>query len=214
MKTSFVIPGIPEELQADPDKALTSAAVKQVDEQIRRATEQFKRGRPAFTPENQPRDYKGQFRQVLARLKFDLGGKQLENIVARIRDAENADDAGDYAQSAKAATDVVQLVDKIADGTLDPASIKNVRAGARELGRVLAYLPLPQGDPNAKVRFSDLPPSTQDLVNGMIERVQKKLGAVDAADAIAILESFKSGVRSMASDELSAELNKLLRLLT
>lgn len=214
MKTSFLIPGIPKELQVDPDEALTAAATRQVDEQIRRATEQFKRGRPAFTPGNQPRDYQGKFRQVLARLKFDLGGQQLDNIVARIRDAEDANDAGDYAKSAKAATDVVQLVDKIADGTLDPESIRNVRAGARELGRVLAYLPLPQGDPNAKVRFSDLPPSTQDLINGMIERVQKKLGNDDAGPAIAILESFKSGVRGMASDELSAELNKLLRLLT
>lgn len=214
MKTGFLIPGIPKELQADPDEALTAAATRQIDERIRRATEQFRRGRSPFDVENQPRDYRGRFRQVLARLKFDLGGKQLEEIVARIKDAENADDAGDYAKSAKAATDVVQLVDDIKDGVLDPQDIKNVRSGARELGRVLAYLPLPQGDPNAKVRFSDLPPATQQLVDGMIDRVKEKLGSEEATAAIAILESFKSGVRGMTSDDLSAELNKLLRLLT
>lgn len=214
MKTDFLIPGVDPELCGDPDEALTAAAVRQVDEKIRRASEQFRRGRSPFTVDNQPRDSRGRFRQVLARLKFDLGGKQLEGIVAKIRDAENADDAGDYAKSASAAKDVVGLVDKIADGVLDPESIKNVRAGAAELGRVLAYLPLPQGDPNAKVRYSDLPPSTQELIDGMIERVVTKLGAEDSRDAVALLKSYISGVRSMSSDELSAELNKLLRLLT
>jgi hypothetical protein len=214
VKTDFLIPGIDPKLCEDPDEALTAAAATQIDEQIRRAAEQFKRGRTAFRPDNQPRDFHGRFRQVLARLKFDLGDKQLEGIVAKIREAENQDDAGDYAKSAKAATDVVGLVDKIQEGVLDPESIKNVRAGAAELGRVLAYLPLPQGDPNAKVRFSDLPPSTQELIDGMVERVVAKLGVVGATDAVALLNSFKSGVRSMSSDELSAELNKLLRLLT
>lgn len=214
MKTDFVIPGIPEGLQKDPDEAITAAATRQVDEKIRRATEQFRRGRSPFTVDNQPRDSRGRFRQVLARLKFDLGDTQLENIVAKIKDAENMDDAGDYAKSAEAARDVVGLVDKIEEGVLDPEAIKNVRAGAAELGRVLAYLPLPQGDPNAKVRFSDLPPSTQKLIDGMIDRVVAKLGNDDARDAVAILKSYISGVRSMSSDELSAELNKLLRLLT
>lgn len=212
MKTDFVIPGIDPELCKDPD-AVTAAGNRALDDKIKRVAEQFRRGRSQYAPDTQPRDSRGRFRDVLARLRFDLGGKQLENIVEKIREAERADDAGDYAESAKAAGDVVQLVDDIKAGVLDPEDIRNVRAGARELGKVLAYLPLPQGDPNAKVRFSDLPPSMKDLVNGMITRVQEKLGP-EAADAIAVLKSFKSGVRTMTSDEMSAELNKLLRLLT
>jgi len=212
VKTDFVIPGVDPELCKDPD-AVTAAGGRVLDDKIRRVTEQFRRGRSQYAPDMQPRDSRGRFREVLARLRFDLGGKQLENIVDRIREAERADDAGDYAKSAKAAGDVVQLVDDIKAGVLDPEDIRNVRAGARELGEVLAYLPLPQGDPNAKVRFSDLPPSMKDLINGMITRVQEKLGP-ESADAVAILQSFKSGVRTMTSDEMSAELNKLLRLLT
>lgn len=213
MKTSYVIQGVDPKLCADRPEAITAALSKLTKHKIVRAQDQFQRGRTGFTPGHQPRDSTGRFRKILARLKFDLGDSELENIITEINAAEDASDAGDIAKATTAGKKVVQMVDEIKEGVLDAGQIKNVRAGAAELGRVLAYLPLPQGDENAKVRFSDLPGSTADLINNMVTRVEERLGE-DAVDAVALLKSYMSGVRSMTADELSAELNKLLRLLT
>jgi ribosomal protein S20 len=216
VKTTTVLKGLPKDIcTEDPDAALTAALSAQTRAKIVRAREQFIRGRPAFKPgEDQPRNSDGRFRKVLARLRYDLGDTELQDIVDQIKQAERANDVGDIGKATESSETVISMIDKIDEGVLDPESIKNVRAGAAELGRVLAYLPLPQGDPNAKVRFSDLPKSTRSLIEGMIDRVISKIGAKDAQPAVALLKSYMSGVRSMASDELSAELNKLLRLLT
>lgn len=215
MKTDYVVPGIDPELSKDRgDKNITAALSSVTKGKIARAREQFIRGRTGFTPGNQPRDNEGKFRRILARLKFDLGDTELEGIVNEIKNAEHSADTGDITKAAESGRSVIQMVDEIEDGVLDPENINNIRNGARELGKAIAYLPLPQGDPNAKVRFSDLPKATKDLIQGMVDRVETKLGEADAADAVANLKSLMSGGRSMASDELSAELNKLLRLLT
>jgi hypothetical protein len=214
VKTNYVIPGVDPKLCEHREHNLTAALDTAVDDKIKRARAQFERGRSGFKPGHQPRDSEGRFRRILARLKFDLGDKELENIVTEIKAAEDNMDAGDITAAAKAGQNVVKMVDEIDQGVLDPESIRNVRNGARELGRALAYLPLPQGDQTAKVRFSDLPRTTQQLVKGMIDRVVKKIGADDAADAVANLRDLMAGGRSMSSDDLSRELNKLLRLLT
>jgi hypothetical protein len=214
VKTDYVIPGVPEKLCQDRGEKNITAALSSVTKgKIARAREQYVRGRTGFRPGKQPRDQEGKFRRILARLKFDLGDTELEGIVNEIKNAEQNADAGDIGKAAEAGKNVIQMVDAIEEGVLDPESINNVRKGAAELGRAIAYLPLPQGDPNAKVRFSDLPKTTKDLIENMVQRVEEKLGP-DAAEAVANLKSLMSGGRSMASDELSAELNKLLRLLT
>jgi hypothetical protein len=214
VKTDYVIPGVDPELCKHREGNITAALNSTTKGKINRAREQFIRGRTGFKPGKQPRDTEGKFRRILARLKFDLGDTELEGIVNEIKNAEHSADTGDIAKAAEGGRRVVQMVDEIEDGVLDPESINNVRTGARELGKAIAYLPLPQGDPNAKVRFSDLPKTTKDLIEGMVKRVEDRLGVEDAADAVANLKSLMAGGRSMAADELSAELNKLLRLLT
>jgi hypothetical protein len=215
VKTDYVIKGIPKEIcTTPPGKAVTAALEADTKRKILRAREQFRRGRSPFSADNQPRSSDGRFRKVLARLKYDLGDTELQGIVEEIKRAESANDVGDIGKATEAGKNVVKMVDNIESGVLDPESIANVRNGAAELGKVLAHLPLPQGDPNAKVRFTDLPKSTRDLVDGMITRVISKVGEEDAASAIAVLKSFMSGGRTMAADEMSSELNKLLRLLT
>jgi hypothetical protein len=215
VKTSYVIKGVDPKLCEDRGGDHLTAALTSVTKgKIERARAQFERGRQAFTPGNQPRDDTGKFRQVLARLKFDLGDTELENIVNEIKKADDHADAGDIGEATKAGKNVIQMVDEIKDGVLNPEDIRNVRNGARELAKAIAYLPLPQGDPNAKVRFTDLPKATRDLVQNMVERVETKLGSDDAAEAVANLKSLMSGGRTMTSDDLSSELNKLLRLLT
>lgn len=89
-----------------------------------------------------------------------------------------------------------------------------MRQASKDLGSAVANLPLPFGSENEKVRFSDLPPALQTLIGDMMKRVTKKIGAKDAAEATAKLSNFKSGGDYFTQSEVSAELSKMLRLLT
>jgi len=106
------------------------------------------------------------------------------------------------------------LIDRIDSGSVTKHSIGSIRDSARELGKTVANLPLPFGSDNEKVRYSDLPPALQSLIKDMMARVEKKIGSKDAAEASVKLASFKSGGDYFTQSEISAELSKMLRLLT
>jgi hypothetical protein len=167
-----------------------------------------------YNPDTQPRDAKGKFRQVLARIKQDAGVSGLQNVIEKIEEAENLDDAGDYAQATKSAGDVISIVDRIDEGALNPDALENIRSSAKALGEVIANLPLPFGSDTEKVRYSDLPPALQNLIKEMMSRVEEKIGADDTEEATTGLRSFMSGGDYFTQQEISSELSKLLRLLT
>jgi hypothetical protein len=167
-----------------------------------------------YSAKTQPRDAHGKFRLVLARLKQDLGAASLGEVAKKVAEAENLDNAGDYVQSAKSASDVIEVIDRLDTGALDAKSLENVRAGTTALGEVIANLPLPFKDQSEKIRFSDVPPSLSKLMEDMIEKVENKIGVEDASDATSKLKSFMSGSDVFSQSEISSEMNKLLRLLT
>ena len=167
-----------------------------------------------YTPETQPRDAKGKFRQVLARIKQDLGDSGSEEAIKKIEEVENLDDAGNYMDAARAAGDLISIVDRLYTGALDSQSLENVRSSARELGKVIANLPLPFGSDTEKVRYSDLPPALKGLIEDMILRVEDKIGQKDADEATVDLRSFMSGGDYYSQAEISSQMSKLLRLLT
>ena len=167
-----------------------------------------------YTPKTQPRDAKGKFRQVLARLKQDIGTAGLQNIVEEARSIGELYELGDYVNSAGASVKLLDILDRLDTGALNKVSLENVRASARQLGKVIANLPLGFNDQTEKVRYSDLPPSLQGLMDDMIERVEKKIGEEDADVATAKLKAFKTGSDLFSQGEISAEMSRLLRLLT
>jgi hypothetical protein len=167
-----------------------------------------------YTPETQPRDEKGKFRQVLARIKQNLGDSGSEEAIKKIEEVEGLDDAGNYMEAARAAGDLISIVDRIDTGALDSTSLENVRSSARALGEVIANLPLPFGSDTEKVRYSDLPPALRGLIDDMISRVENKIGKKDADEATVDLKSFMSGGDYYSQAEISSQMSKLLRLLT
>jgi hypothetical protein len=167
-----------------------------------------------YTPKTQPRDAKGKFRQVLARLKSDIGTSGLQNIVEDARKVGEYYEIGDYVNSAGAAVKLLDIVDRLDAGALNSKSIENVRSSARELGSVIANLPLGFNDQAQKVRYSDLPPSLQNLMDDMMTRVESKIGKKDADIATADLKAFKSGADVYSQGEISGQMSKMLRLLT
>jgi hypothetical protein len=171
-------------------------------------------GRPKYTPETQPRDASGKFRQVLARIKQDLGTSGLDRVLDKIEEAENFDSTGDYAGAAKAAGDLLGIIDRLDSGALNAEALENVRNSAGELGKVIANLPFAFGEESQKIRFSDVPPALRDLMEDMITRVEDKIGQEDADIATEDLKKFISGSELYNQSEISSQMAKLLRLLT
>jgi hypothetical protein len=162
----------------------------------------------------QPRDARGRFRLVLARLKQNLGSsEQLQSVLKKVEKVENLENAGNYSAAQREAARVLSLVDRIDAGMLERGELRNVREGAAALGGALANLPLPFGEEGEKVRYSDLPPVLKNLIEGMMTRVKDKIGD-DADEANSKLASFKRGGDMLTQMEISSELSKLMRLLT
>jgi hypothetical protein len=92
--------------------------------------------------------------------------------------------------------------------------LENVRKTAAELGKVISNLPLPFTNQAQKVRFSDLPPALRNLMETMVERVEKKLGKKDADIATRELKGFMSGSDLYSQSDISSQMARMLRLLT
>lgn len=172
-------------------------------------------GKPKYiSGVNQPRDAKGKYRTVLARLKQNLGVAGLAKALKKAEDAENLDFAGNYQASADASGELLGMIDRIDSKALNPEALENVRATAGELGTVIANLPLPFGQDAEKLRFSDLPSGLKDLIGQMITRVEAKIGKKDADIATQDLRSYMSGADLYSQGEVQSEMSTLLRLLT
>lgn len=190
-------------------------ALRQAKRQEGKMPERDEDGRIKYTPDTQPRDTSGKFRMVLARLKADLGPTGLQKVIDKVEEAENLDSAGDYISAADSAADLLDILDRLDSGALNPERLENIQNGARELGEVIANLPFAFGKDAQKVRFSDLPPALGKLMEDMVKRVYSRLeDEEDADEATAKLRTFMSGGDYFNQGEISAEMAKLLRLLT
>ena len=210
--TEEIIDLSPEEIQALKEEAKAREEGRATDGEA--PPERDADGRVKYTAETQPRDATGKFRTVLARIKQDLGTSGLQNVLDKVREAENFDSTGDYAGAAKAATDLIGIIDRLDSGALNAESLENVRNSAGELGKVIANLPFAFGEEAQKIRFSDVPPALRDLMEDMITKVEAKIGKEDADIATAELKTFISGSELYNQSEISSQMAKLLRLLT
>ena len=163
---------------------------------------------------NQPRDSKGKFRTVLARLKQDLGDVGLQSVVEKIEETEGLSNAGNYSAAVAAAADLLSVIDRIDTGGLNPDALENIRSSTAALGSLIANLPLPFGDQTDKLRYSDLPPVLKNMIDDMMSRVEEKIGKKEADTATENLRKFKSGSSVMSQSDVSSEMNVMLRLLT
>ncbi len=163
---------------------------------------------------NQPRDYHGQFRTVLAKIKTDLGDSAPKDVTDKASEAQGLAEGGNIDAAMKASTELRGLLDRLDSGTLNPQALENVRASARALGEVLGNLALPFGNETKKLRFTDLPPALRDLMEEMMVRVEKKIGKDDAEVVNKKLKTYRSGGDMFSQGEVSSELSTLLRLLT
>ena len=186
-----------------------------IAEDIDTPKEQPTEDRAKFIPgKNQPRDVQGRFRDVLARLKDDLGTAGLQDVVDEVKKVENITGLGNYEEAAQAGQNLLNLLNRLDEGSLNNVSLENVRKTAAELGKVISNLPLPFTNQAQKVRYSDLPPALRNLMETMVERVEKKIGKKDANIATKELKSFMSGSELYSQSDISSQMARMLRLLT
>jgi hypothetical protein len=217
-------PGTPAPVGVEkPAVEITDKDIKDLsDEELKTLKQELKAKRQVerkvggkYVPgKTQPRDTSGKFRTVLARLKADLGPNGSAEALAKIERVERLGDTGDYLASAKAAGELLGMVDRLDTGALNAQSLENVRITAGMLGKTIANLPFAFGKDAQKIRFSDVPPVLQDLMRDMISRVEDKIGDKDAAEATQGLKTFMSGGDYFNQGEISSQMSKLLRLLT
>jgi hypothetical protein len=167
-----------------------------------------------YTPQTQPRDENGKFRQVLARLKQDLGTAGLQNVLDEAKSVDKLHSLGSYVEAANASVNLQDIIGRLDSGALNNKALENVRASAKELGTVIANLPLGFNNQAEKVRYSDLPPALRDLMDNMVAKVEAKIGKEDADIATEGIRQFKSGSDVFNQSNISSEMSKLLRLLT
>jgi hypothetical protein len=168
-----------------------------------------------YTPgKNQPRDYTGRFRDVLARLSQNLGTAGNQAVLDKIKEVGEVTGLGSYEDAAKAGKDLLGLLERLDEGTLNSTALGNVRATARELGKVISNMPLPFTNQAQKIRFSDLPPALRTLMENMVNRVEDKIGKKDAAEATSEVKGFMSGSDLYSQSDISTQMAKMLRLLT
>lgn len=163
---------------------------------------------------NQPRDAKGKFRVVLARIKENLAVAGLEASLARAEEIDKLNEAGNLKAAVKAADQLRSVLTRMDTGALNNNSLENIRETARLLGTVLANSGIAFGSDTNKMRFSDLPAPLKSLIEDMIERVEKKIGQKDADEVTSKLRTYKSGGDYFTQGEVSSEMSTLLRLLT
>jgi len=167
-----------------------------------------------YTPQTQPRDQNGKFRKVLARLSQDLGTSGLQAALDEAKRVEKLHSLGSYVEAANASVNLQDIIGRLDSGALNNRALENVRASAKELGTVIANLPLGFNNQAEKVRYSDLPPALRDLMDNMVAKVEAKIGKEDADIATEKLRQFKSGSDVFNQSNISSEMSKLLRLLT
>lgn len=167
-----------------------------------------------YTPQTQPRDENGKFRQVLARLKQDLGTAGLQRVLDEAKSVDKLHSLGSYVEAANASVNLQDIIGRLDSGALNNKALENVRNSAKELGTVIANLPLGFNNQAEKVRYSDLPPALRDLMDNMVEKVEAKIGKEDADIATEKLKQFKSGSDVFNQSNISSEMSRLLRLLT
>jgi hypothetical protein len=174
----------------------------------------YKEGVSKYDATTQPRDNEGKFRLVLARLKQDLGTSGNADVLTKLEKTEGLGNAGDYKKAVDAAADLINTVDRLDSGALNAKSVESVRNATAELGTVISNLPLPFNDQAQKIRYSDLPATLKTLVENLITKVEDKIGKKDADEATQDMRTFMSGGDYFSQSEVSAQMNRLLRLLT
>ena len=168
-----------------------------------------------FDPSKHPRlDNNGQFRAVLARLHDNVTGQPgADAIRAQIDHTLKLMDSAQLNELEQATGDLMKTINDVADKTTNASVQENMRNGFKALGTELAKLPMPQGSETAKMRWSDLPPQLQNMVEGVMGKLQQHLKPEAYGKVTSEVNDFKTGVHFATSDQIQSWLSNMTQYL-
>ena len=198
------VPDAPVETVSDPDALSVQEA----------ALHYTPRPDHKFEDRLHPRDDEGKFRDVLLRLKKDIEGQPgADEAIQEIDAAQRSNDADEDRETKSHIDNIVKIVDRVAADTSDPNTAKTLRDGYSELGRFVAGTDLPEGVEADKMRYTDLPPETQGLIDTLLDKLEGYVDKETYDKATAGLMDFKRGGDVWNAGELMASLTRIMRFL-
>lgn len=172
------------------------------------------RGKKEFEEKLHPRDDAGMFRDVLLRLKRDVEGKPgAEQAIQEMEAAQRANDANADKETEDHISNIIKIVDQVAAGSVDPDTAKTLRDGNTELGKFISGTPLPAGIDADKMRYSDLAPQTQELIELLVTRLKGYVDEDTYNKATKDLLDFKRGGDVWNASELLSAMSTVFRYL-
>ncbi len=207
--------------------------VKTLDERLSDARAAFASKKRDFDPKRHPRADDGKFRAVLARLRTDLeelkmkedpGNPQYDegtasgsadSKIADLAEVEGELTGGDIDAAKIAGARLLHELDLTDTEIGDARLAERLRDDYSLLGDVVYNIGVPVGEDDL-LRWSELPPVLQDLVDGLVTRIEEQTPddeSNETAQAVEDLKGYMGGDDQLKQGEISALLSKLVRLL-
>lgn len=181
-----------------------------------------------FTEQYHPRDTKGKFRDVIARLTNELQQNPDDTAAdsaakteakAELDAARDANEQSNTEATQQHLDKLLEIADQVAGGSVRPDVAQTLREGYSELGRFVASTGVSQQagsdkyDPN-KLRYSDLDPLIKDLIANMIKRIETDFPDQKVQqEALGNIQSYMAGGDVWSLTELMQSLSKMMRFL-
>jgi hypothetical protein len=181
--------------------------------------EAFATGPQDFDPTAHPRDDKGKFRAVLARLKSDVeearldsGDEKTDEKVDEIDKIDSTLVGGDLEAAKAAGRKLILALDRTDTEIGDARLAERLRDDYAILGDVVYNIGVPIGE-DKTLRYSELPDELKNFIDTLMTKVEDLSDDDEPAKAVEALNRYKSGDDQLTQAEISAALSKLVRLL-
>lgn len=170
---------------------------------------------PDFDEANHPRDNDGKFRDVVAKLRENLKNTpEAEEAVKELDDAAQAEAEKNFEKARLAADRAIHILDAAATGVRNIGTAETMRDAAKQLGRVIAFLPVAVGNDSVASSFEQLAPEVQNLIQDLVERAEKvRDPSEDASADLESIKGFISGGDQWTQPELNSALSRMIRIL-
>jgi hypothetical protein len=155
-----------------------------------------------FEEEKHPRDPKGRFREVLARLENLIGAhNEGRPGIQRVEDAVGKEEAGDHAGAAEAAREGAQKLESAAHKAT--GEVKARLIDAANVVRSAAEGDAAPNEPGAgEVLFDQLAEPVKELAREAVQRAEEKLDPANPREQFDKLKAFITGTRPMNPNDV------------
>lgn len=168
-----------------------------------------------FEEERHPRDDQGRFKEVLFRLEQRLQDDPAipgaQEALDKIHDAQAAENEDHKDEAKEAASDAVLILDRAAEDIVDPDARSTISNVSEELARAIAYIPLPFDDQTQTMRWSDVPPAGQAVIENLLMRARETDDPETSVEIVEIIEGWMAGGDMITQSEFDAMVAKLVR---